>query len=274
MSPSRIRTWQFRGITLEMRDNPTGRTSRLPRHSHPEYQIIVSQHLTTRYVYRGASHLAASGSLVILNPHEVHSAQGCEDAKPLVPLRTLLVPPEFFLRVAAETKSSAMEPPFFPKPVVTESGLVSRFLHLHRALAEPTALLEQDARLLYAFAHLSSHYAADRPRWQKTGREREAVRRVRECLEDRFSEDVPLASLADLTGFSPFYLCRVFSQEVGLPPQTYQMQVRVARSKALLIAGRSIGEAALMTGFADQSHFTRQFRKCVGVTPGRYVRHL
>ena len=55
-----------------------------------------------------------------------------------------------------------------------------------------------------------------------------------------------------------------------MPPHAFQTQVRVARAKALLLRGWPISQAAAHTGFADQSHLTRHFKRLVGVTPGQY----
>ncbi|NEQ55828.1 MAG: helix-turn-helix transcriptional regulator, partial [Leptolyngbya sp. SIO3F4] len=56
------------------------------------------------------------------------------------------------------------------------------------------------------------------------------------------------------------------------PPHAYLNHVRVHQAKRLLASGHSITDAALSTGFADQSHLHRHFKKMVGVTPGQYVR--
>jgi AraC-like DNA-binding protein len=55
-----------------------------------------------------------------------------------------------------------------------------------------------------------------------------------------------------------------------MPPHAFQTQVRVSRAKTLLLEGWSISQVASQTGFADQSHLTRHFKRLVGVTPGRY----
>ncbi len=64
---------------------------------------------------------------------------------------------------------------------------------------------------------------------------------------------------------------RVFRQETGLPPHTYLIQLRINQAKAHLQAGETIAEVAAATGFSDQSHLTRRFKRIVGVTPGQYV---
>jgi hypothetical protein len=65
-------------------------------------------------------------------------------------------------------------------------------------------------------------------------------------------------------------LLRSFRAEVGMPPYAWLAQHRVARARVLLEQGHRPADAATLTGFADQAHLTRWFRRVVGVTPGAY----
>jgi AraC-like DNA-binding protein len=73
---------------------------------------------------------------------------------------------------------------------------------------------------------------------------------------------------------SPFHMIRVFSRTMGISPYAYLDQLRVLRGQALLSKGWSISHAAYAAGFSDQSHFTRHFKRVLGLTPGLYVRGL
>lgn len=77
---------------------------------------------------------------------------------------------------------------------------------------------------------------------------------------------------ARLVQAHPAHLVRAFSGVYGIAPHQYLNSRRVDRARRLLLEGRSPGDVAAATGFFDQSHLTRHFRKLVGVTPGRYAR--
>jgi AraC-like DNA-binding protein len=94
---------------------------------------------------------------------------------------------------------------------------------------------------------------------------------AREYLEDNLGRSVPLEELARLANLSPFHLARVFRDEVGMPPHAYQTQARLGCARSLLLRGWPPARVAQETGFADQSHLTRRFKRLVGVTPGRYA---
>ena len=79
-----------------------------------------------------------------------------------------------------------------------------------------------------------------------------------------------LEELAAIAQLSPFHLLRSFKDQLGLPPHAYQIQTRVTRAKHLLRLGMSSIDTALTVGFADQSHFSSNFKRIVGVPPGLY----
>jgi len=99
----------------------------------------------------------------------------------------------------------------------------------------------------------------------------EAIRLARTYLEDNYAAKVSLDTLAQLVALSPFHLARLFQQDVGMPPHAYQIQVRIARAKPLLLQGIAASRVAADTGFFDLSHFTRHFKRQVGVTPAGYA---
>lgn len=105
-------------------------------------------------------------------------------------------------------------------------------------------------------------------RRSKTAR---AIERAKLHLHDRFNESVSLDELMALTSLSRFHLVRAFALHTGMPPHAYQLKLRIERACVLLRAGVTAAEAATQVGFADQSHFTRHFKRIRRITPGQYA---
>lgn len=97
------------------------------------------------------------------------------------------------------------------------------------------------------------------------------VDRIAEYLDDSFRRPPALARLAEEAGVSREHLARVFRRTTGLTVGQYVRKRRALESAARLRAGRAdLSEVALACGFADQSHFTREFRRYFRTTPRRY----
>ena len=94
--------------------------------------------------------------------------------------------------------------------------------------------------------------------------------RVRAVLRDRLLDDVTADDLAGAVGASRFAVYRAFRAAYGMAPSDYQRLLRLREARRLIAAGTPIGEAAARTGFADQSHLTRWFGRCFGLTPAAY----
>jgi AraC family transcriptional regulator len=95
-----------------------------------------------------------------------------------------------------------------------------------------------------------------------------AQRQVVEYIADHLSGDVSLDALAKVVGLSRYHFIRAFKNTMGVTPHRYVVQQRVATAQKLMAAGRlPLREIAQQCGFADQSHFTRQFRRVTGTTP-------
>ena len=130
-----------------------------------------------------------------------------------------------------------------------------------QSLAHAVAVL-----LLRSHAHF--HARNSEPCEKCGGLSGRALRRVQELVRERLAHDLSLDDMAQAAGVSRFHFARSFKQSTGLAPYQYVLAQRVERAKQLLIKGRlPLREIAQATGFADQSHLTRHFRRLAGTTP-------
>jgi AraC-like DNA-binding protein len=154
--------------------------------------------------------------------------------------------------------------------LIDDAPTLTSFLGLHRSLEKPGLRLEQDHALLVFLHNLLIRHSAASITLSRDGNEDSAVQRSKRFLDEHYADRVTLHELARLTGLSPHHLNRSFCRKIGMPPHAYQLQVRISRAKSALRAGSSIARVASAMGFADQSHFTRVFKRLVGDTPAQY----
>ena len=105
-----------------------------------------------------------------------------------------------------------------------------------------------------------------RPKW---------VIRLEEILRCGYSEQLSLAELARELSIHPVHLSRSFSRYFNCSLGDYVRKVRVERALAFMSRkDLSLTEIAGSCGFADQSHFTRSFKRTMGFTPSAYRKLL
>lgn len=99
------------------------------------------------------------------------------------------------------------------------------------------------------------------------------ITRVVDYIREHYQEPITVEQLAALIYLSPRQLRRKFHDVFGMSPQDFLIKTRIQAASEVLIHGEvSISEIAQRFGFCDQSAFTQQFRKQMGLTPLQYRR--
>ncbi|BCB88057.1 AraC family transcriptional regulator [Phytohabitans suffuscus] len=244
------------------------------RHSHETYSFGVTEAGVQSFTCRGAAHTSRAGMVMAFNPDEPHDGHA-GDALGFT-YRMVHIGPDLVRDVLADRAEREVGLPLFAEPVVADATLAGAVAGLHAALVGPATALERDERLAAAVAAITR-----RARTAPPARVRGAAgiaRRVRDRLDEGsapgggHAEDVTAADLAAAAGTSRFAVYRAFREVYGMSPSDYQRQARLRQARRLIGAGWGIAEAAAVAGFADQSHLTRWFTRCYGVTPGAYRR--
>jgi AraC-like DNA-binding protein len=238
------------------------------RHTHEGAAIGVIEEGAESFYYRGAIHVAPKGHVVVFNPNEAHTGEGADRSGWC--FRMFYLDAGLLKKAAEAIAGKPRDVPFFKSPIIRELETGSMLRRLHMSLEAGGTSLERKSRFLWTFAQIAKRHPDDPSIDRSMGDERSVVRAIRTYLEEHYTENVTLEDLSSLSGLSGYHLIRVFRADTGLPPHAYLEQIRVNRARLLLRTGAAIAEVALSTGFNDQSHFSRHFKKMTGVTPGQY----
>lgn len=235
------------------------------------FGVVTAQAMRSR---RGRENrLIQPGQLVAWDPSNAHSGTAV-GGKPWSS-RLMIVEVADLANLAGDEETDALADVVFPEPVVSAPDLVSDFLRLHTALETPTSRLERDEQLaewLNALLERSSAASTQRP--PLNTRDDKALRSAYDYLGDRPERNVGLDELAVAAGIGKFRLIRLFRERTGLPPHALHVAHRIRAARRLLEHGHTIAATAAATGFADQSHLHRHFRRGLGMTPGEYQRRF
>ncbi|XXJ18400.1 helix-turn-helix domain-containing protein [Desulfovibrio caledoniensis] len=237
-------------------------------HVHDAFSIGFIEQGRTTFDLEGTAHIATTGRIVFIGPHLAHACNPDPDSN--MAYTMFYIDPAWLLAVARELFGPDARPPRFPDPVIDDPRLVERLRGLQQAIADEADRLERESLLIQGLAEAITRHGEPGPAQEVRSGGRDAVKAVRAYLTDHLTEKVSLDELAEAAGLSRYHLLRVFQAATGLPPHAYQNQLRVDLGKRLLAQGMPVSQAALETGFTDQSHFTRVFRQYTGATPGQY----
>ncbi len=236
-------------------------------HTHDGYVFSVIERGVEAFSYRKAVHVATVGSLVTVNPHEVHTGYA--------PLETgwtyRCIYPTHHLIKRISLGLGLEEASIFPKAVQFDHTLSQMFLQMHQSFQSQASQLKRETLLYEWISHLIvRHGESKKPLPFKA--ETQAILTAREYLEAHYQHNFGLSELAKISQLGEFALLRGFKKVHGLPPHAYLLQTRLRHAKVALEKDNNISEIALEHGFADQAHLTRVFKKTYGITPAVYQR--
>ena len=103
----------------------------------------------------------------------------------------------------------------------------------------------------------------------------DAVTRIQACLKEAFRENLSLNDIAGKIGMNANAMCRLFKRETGQTIFHYLARIRIDNACRLLIdTGWPVSRIAWESGYANLSHFNRQFKQMTGQTPLEYRQSL
>jgi AraC-like DNA-binding protein len=237
------------------------------RHSHDAYLFGVTEQGVQAFRCRGSTRASAAGMVMAFNPddpHDGHAAVRDGFTYAMLHLGTDLV-----ADVLADAKGRRTGLPLFSEPVVDDGPLAGRLRRLNGLLLDGATRLEAQELLMAAVLAMVQRHATQ-PAAAPAPSGGGALWRVRDLLHDRFADDLSADDVARAVGLNRFQLYRQFRERYGVAPSAYLRQVRLREARRRLAAGAAIAEVAVATGFADQSHLTRWFRRTYGITPRVY----
>lgn len=237
-------------------------------HFHETYTIIVIIEGTGDYSHEKNKFITSRGSFLILNPFEVHTGRSIGN----VPLnyRSMYVPKEIFYKVNEKFRDDRL--PVFNNKIIKNEKVASMILNVHHNLYHSKDLLESEFMLSNLLQKLMEVGSVRVEYQDQEFFHPLAARRLKEYIHDNYRENISLDHLSRASDLSPDHVVKLFKKRYGLPPHQYLLNLRIEKAKDLLAGKMPVTDVAYQSGFFDQSHFIRNFKKIMGVTPKNYGR--
>ncbi|WP_085583517.1 MULTISPECIES: AraC family transcriptional regulator [unclassified Pseudomonas] len=252
---------------IEARAIADGRDVCYARHSHAHFSIGAITAGRSTYVHEQSQHEVAAGTVVLMNPGDVHACNPIDDQ------------PWSYLMLYVETPwltdlqhqlgfSADLEFRRFCATRSNDPGLFRDLQALYRILVDDQQdVLRKESAAVEFFSDLQTRLnPAAAPVREPNSKLEHAAAFIRAHCTQLLSLD-DICAAAQL---SPSYLIRAFKQHYGMTPHAYVVNQRIQFARERLRSGQLIADVALEAGFADQAHFQRVFKQHLAATPGQY----
>lgn len=250
----RIEAYRFEGIMQPF-----------PNHFHDYYVLGLVESGQRVLSCRNREYTIEKGSMLLFNPGDNHAC--VQNDKGSLDYRGINIEGAVMLDLAEEV-TGEKELPGFSEHVLSDGEAADYFRRLHRMIMRGSGDLGKEEALLFLISLLMQKYG--KPFDHCIPECREEIERACGYMETHFAERIYLDQLCRFAGLSKSTLLRAFTKSKGVTPYRYLETIRVGEAKKLLAEGMEPVEAAIRTGFSDQSHFTNYFSRFIGLTPGSY----
>lgn len=234
-----------------------------PGHTHDTWTLLVVDDGVIGYDLDRHDHTAVRSGVTLLPPHVVHDGRA-------------LTSTGFRKRVVyleEDVLGADLVAPAVDAPLLPDAGLREAVSRLDRALVARDDL-EAESRLALVVERLTAHLVRGRP--GVVGTVQPDPGRVARVAREMFDADpvgTPgVAAVAQGLGVTTPHLVRSFGRAFGIAPHQYVVGRRLDLARRRLRDGVPAAVVATETGFYDQAHLTRHFRRFLGTTPARFQR--
>ncbi|MET0568628.1 MAG: AraC family transcriptional regulator [Hyphomicrobiaceae bacterium] len=243
-------------------------THEFPQHVHEAFVVAVTEHGGSVVKSRGLIEQARHETLLVFNPGEPHA--GWMGRSNFWKYRSFYLARPAIDRLARGVGVAHL--PYFTRNLFTDPDLIEDFLDLHAVCDGSAQQSERDEMMVTAFGKLFDRHGSGGSRIARPPADRELLRRATETMHQRFAEPLSLEELASPLRLTNFQLIGLFKRSMGLTPHAYLTQVRLNAACRLLKRAWPPAEAAVASGFYDQSAMCKHFKRCYAITPLQFAR--
>ncbi len=250
----RMEAYRFEGIVQPF-----------PSHFHEHYVMGLVEKGERVLSCRDREYAIEEGSIVVFNPGDSHAC--VQSGGGMFDYRGFNILKEAMLELAEEI-TGKRELPQFSENVIKDEEAACRLRLLHEMVMKGTGEFKKEETLLFLLSHLIRNHG--KSSLQYIPECRQEIEKACEYMAGHFTEHIYLDQICRCAGRRKSTLLRAFTKEKGVTPYRYLEIIRINEAKKLLSEGVPPVEAAIRTGFSDQSHFTSYFNQFIGLAPGTY----
>ncbi|MCW3790459.1 AraC family transcriptional regulator [Paenibacillus sp. LS1] len=253
-----------------------------PAHEHPQYELNYVTEGEQRMMVNGTLYIQKAGELLLIPPGSIHSSQSHNGKGFTYFCMHFDIDDPLFLSLLARIKQVRFSA---DSPVTQQIEPVLRKLMSSADDVTASTMMQRmqlQSAVFELFGHLWEAVSQEAAQWFTEGHEKiELAHRIRNRLQGLMSQQFKqgheseghygIDDIAAELGISSSHCNRVFKQVFGQSPRAVLSQLVLHEAKLLLVNPKlSVQNIAIMLGYKDIAHFSRQFKRWSGMSPSRY----
>jgi len=141
---------------------------------------------------------------------------------------------------------------------VHSSGLYDAIMRLMRYSKNFTEIYTPITNsIMIEILHLINHVSM----FENAESSNKVIKSVIHYINNHYTEKITLDAICEKFFLSKYYLCHIFKDATGLTVHEYVKRKRLALSREYVREGKTLTEAAILSGFSDYSSFYRAYMK-------------
>jgi AraC-like DNA-binding protein len=238
------------------------------RHSHEDFAFGLMFQGIQKLHCRGKCFYAGPGNLLTVNAEEVHDGMSADGGAYIY---KIIYIPEILLQEISGEQKLHKGKPFFHQPVTQDLEIAQRLRVLFRDLDEENSdQLEIQSTFYSLVVTLLNRHGSGDASLRSDTQTPDAIVKACTFINDMVRHHITLDDIATAAGLSRYHFLRLFHSSCGMTPHSYLLQRRLQLARESLREGSLIADAAVDSGFFDQSHFAKRFKSAFGITPRQY----
>lgn len=242
-----------------------GCVQNFPNHFHDYYVIGIVDNGNRILTCKNCKYEIRPGDILLFNPEDNHSC--VHKGNEVLKYRSINISKSIMEKLTYEITGEKYTVSF-TKNVISDEDIGYYLRNVHCMIIDKSVEFEKEEQFLFMISELIERYGC--PFENFIPEYRVEIEKACRFMNENYMNKISLEDLCSASGLSKSTLLRAFTKTRGVTPYRYLETIRINKAKKLIEEGVAPIEAAMQTGFSDQSHFNRFFTSFIGISPGVY----